>query len=63
MFRVTARIGFVNGSCKDDVRFKVYARDENDVRKQVTPEYIKTNVTDDWPMPIENVTILKVEAG
>jgi hypothetical protein len=61
MFRVTARIGLVNGSDMD-VEFSIRARDENDVTTQVTPQYVLTNVGNDWAAPIENVTVLKAEA-
>ena len=60
-FRVLARIGFVNGSCTD-VPFNVQANDESEVRRLVTPEYIRTNVSDDWGVPIANVTVVKAEA-
>ena len=60
-FGVTARIGFVNGSCMD-VQFDVEANDESEVKRQVTPEYVMENVSDDWDAPIANVTIVKAEA-
>ena len=60
-FRVLARIGFVNGSCMD-VPFNVQANDESEVKRQVTPEYVMENVSDDWDVPIANVTVVKAEA-
>jgi hypothetical protein len=60
-FRVLARIGFVNGS-DTDVPFNVQANDEIEVRRLVTPEYIMNNVSDDWGVPIANVTVVKAEA-
>jgi hypothetical protein len=61
-FRVTVSIGFVDGSCIDDIEFPVQASNEENARKQVTPEYIMTNVSDDWGPPIQHVTITKLEA-
>jgi hypothetical protein len=60
-FRVLARIGFVNGSCMD-VPFNVQANEESEVKRQVTPEYVMENVSDDWGVPIANVTVVKAEA-
>jgi hypothetical protein len=60
-FKVLARIRFVNGSC-DDVTFNVQANDESEVERQVTPEYVMENVSDDWGVPIANVTVVKAEA-
>jgi len=62
MFRVLARIGFVDGSDMD-VRFNLQANDENEVRRQVTPEYIRNNVSDDWGVPIATVTVVKVSVA
>jgi hypothetical protein len=59
-FSVTVRIGFVNGSCIDGVQFAVSATDEEDVKRQVTSEYIMTHVSDDWGMPIAYVSITKL---
>jgi hypothetical protein len=60
-FRVRATITLVNNGCME-VPFTVYGIDEDDVRKQVTPDYIMKSVSDDWGMPIRNVTILEVRA-
>ena len=51
----------VNGSCMD-VPFNVQANDESEVKRQVTPEYVMENVSDDWGVPIANVTVVKAEA-
>ncbi len=60
-FRVLAGIGFVNGSCMD-VPFNVQENDESEVKRLVTPDYIMTNVGDDWGVPIANVSVLRAEA-
>ena len=61
LFRVRARITLVDGGCMD-IPFNVYGTDPNDVRQQVTKDYIMTNVSDDWGMPIRNVKVLRVSA-
>jgi hypothetical protein len=45
-----------------DVPFIVRATDQSDLKQLVTPEYVMTNVSDDWGVPIANVTVLKAEA-
>ena len=60
-FQVIARIGFVNDSDMD-VPFTVRAQNEDEVRKLVTPDYVMTNVSDDWGVPIQHVTVLRIEA-
>ena len=60
-FRVTARIGFVNGSCTE-VPFNLRTEDEKDLKRLVTPDYVMTNVSDDWGVPIANVSVVKFEA-
>lgn len=59
-FRVLVKIAFVDGS-DQDVPINVQANDETGVRRLVTPEYMN-NVTDDWGVPIANVTVVKAEA-
>jgi hypothetical protein len=44
-----------------DIPFIVHGVDEADVRRQVTPDYIMENVTDDWPALIRNVTIRRAQ--
>jgi hypothetical protein len=61
LFRVKARITLVDGGYMD-IPFNVYGTDPNDVRQQVTKDYIMTNVSDDWGMPIRNVRVLRVSA-
>jgi hypothetical protein len=62
LFRVTVEIGFVNGSCSPEQTFNVRADDKEDVKKIVTPDYIRANVSDDWGVPIANITIVRADA-
>jgi hypothetical protein len=59
-FRATVRIGFVDGA-ETDVRFTIEAGDEDDVKRQVTREYIMA-MSNDWGRPIVNVTLIQAEA-
>lgn len=61
-FRVRARITFLNDDCMD-VPFTVCGIDEDDVRRQVTPDYIMNNFRDDSGTSVRNVTVLKVYAA
>ncbi len=60
-FQVDVTITFVNNSCMD-VPFVAYGYDEDDVRRQITVDYVMRSVSDDWGMPIRNVTVLSVQA-
>jgi hypothetical protein len=60
LFHVIVRLGFVNGSCIDDVSFTMQADDEDDVRNKATPEYIVEFVSNDWGLPIDNVTVMSI---
>ncbi len=42
-----------------DVPFNVRGIDEAEVRRKVTVDYIMKKVSDDWGMPIRNVTVLR----
>jgi hypothetical protein len=61
LFRVTVTIGFLDGSARPFV-FIMPAINEDDVREQVTREYVLTNLKHDWGKPIQDVIVVKAEA-
>ena len=61
LFRVKAQLGFANGSMQE-ILFNVRAEDKDSLKAIVTRDYIMQNVSNDWGLPIENVTIVKAFA-
>jgi hypothetical protein len=62
LFRVRAILHHVNGDCSQPVSFSVRAANKDDVKRQVTPEFYKKNVTDDVGGPIRTIRILRIDA-
>jgi rRNA maturation endonuclease Nob1 len=60
-FRVRAELTFVNGDRSQPFSFAVEAEDKDDARRRVTKDYIMQNVSDDWGVPIRNVTVIRVQ--
>jgi len=61
-FRVRYTLNFVNGDCSQPLSLKLNASSEDDAKRQVTREYILANVSDDWGVPIRNISITDVKA-
>ena len=42
---------------------QVRAIDKEDAKRQATPEYIMTNVSNDWGVPIRTVNVVRIDAA